>query len=297
MLDSRGLWLALGWGAALAFTASVSAAENDAQGRGMSELRLSNFLSTGWDEPWSRWPRGDGTPDMSLLRVGTNFLVQLFRTDFSFQENPRTAAASSVTALTGTLEYALNRRLMLAVIGTGQWVDSRRGTDREGATEAAFLRLQLVENAHSSIATTVRVGIPNHDIEEKNTTTSLTLAGWYDLARIGLGRTGLYYHVQGETLAGPLSRGARRSDMNCALSIAKTWTKPDAFFGNATTFVEAYGKTDLDGDHTGRTAVAITPGVRATFAHRHILMAGVDFPLTSPRTFDRVFRFTWIVNF
>jgi len=74
-------------------------------------------------------------------------------------------------------------------------------------------------------------------------------------------------------------------------------TRADDLFGNASTFVEAYGRTDLDGPDRGRTLVTLTPGVRVTFAHRHIVMAGVEFPLTERRPFDRIIRLTYIVSF
>jgi len=263
----------------------------------LSNLTLSNLFSTGWDEPWVKRSRGDGTPDMSLLRVQTNFLAQLFRADYAHQDNLSTASIRATDSLTGTLEYALNRRLMLAVIGNYGWVDSRRSADLDGATGAAFVRLQWVDTAASSVATTLKVAAPNHDLGEKDTTLGFAIAGWHDLAPLGLKRTGLYWHVQEETLAGPVKPGARRNDFTYAVSLAKTWTSPESLFGNATTFVEAYGKTDLDGKDSGHTVITLTPGVRATFARRHIVMAGVDFPLTNPQPFERIFRLTYICSF
>ena len=53
----------------------------------------------------------------------------------------------------------------------------------------------------------------------------------------------------------------------------------------------------VDGVASGLTTVTLTPGVRATIADRHIVMAGVEFPLTEPRPFDRILRFTYIFNF
>lgn len=286
----------------LAATLSAFAGEkNDATGvhakAGLSDLTVSNLFSTGWNEPWTKRSRGDGTPDMSLLRVQTNFLVQLFRTDYAHQENLGSAGIRATDSLTGTLEYALNRRLMLAVIGNYAWVDSRRLADTSGATGGAFVRLQCVDTATSSLAATLKLAVPNHDLGEKDTTVSFAIAGWRDLAPLGLKRTGLYFHVQEETLAGPVKTGGRRNDFTCAVSLATTWSSPESLFGNATTFIEAYGKTDLDGKDSGHTVVTLTPGIRATFAHRHIVMAGVEFPLTNPHPFDRVVRLTYICNF
>jgi hypothetical protein len=263
----------------------------------LGDLTVSNLFSAGWDEAWTKRSRGDGTPDMSLLRVQTNFLVQLFRMDYAHQDNLSTASIRATDALTGTLEYALNRRLLLAVVGNYGWVDSRNSTNLDGATGGAFVRLQWVDTASSSIATTFKVAVPNHDLGEKDTTLSFAIAGWRDLAPLGLKRMGLYWHVQEETVAGPVETGGRRNDCTYDLSLAKTWTGPDSLFENTTTFVEAYGKTDLDGKDRGHTVVTLTPGIRATFAHRHIVMAGVDFPLTHPQPFERIVRLTYICNF
>jgi hypothetical protein len=281
----------------LAAPLSALAGEPLAEPPAPADLTLANFLTEGWNEPWARRARGERTPDMSLLRVQTNFLAQLFRTDFSLQRNPGTAGVRESDLLSGTLEYALNRRFMLAVIGNYRWLDFRAHEDMEGSFIAGFARFQLLDAAKSSLATTFRVGAPNRDLGEKNTILSLALAGWQDLAAMGLPRVGLYYHVQEETLAGPATPHTRRNVLTYDISLAKTWTQADAFFGNATTFIEAYGKTDLDGDRHGLTLITLTPGVRATFAHRHIVMAGVEFPVTEPRPFDRIARLTYIVNF
>jgi len=263
----------------------------------LGDLTVSNLFSTGWDVAWTKRSRGDGTPDMSLLRVQTNFLVQLFRMDCAHQDNLSTAGIRATDALTGTVEYALNRRLLLAVIGNYGWVDSRKSADLDGATGGAFVRLQWVDTATSSLATTLKVAAPNHDLGEKDTTLSFAIAGWRDLAPLGLKRMGFYWHLQEETLSGPGKPGDRRNDLTCAVSLAKTWTSPESLFGNATTFVEAYGKSGLDGKDSGQTVVTLTPGIRATFARRHIIMAGVDFPITNPKPFERIVRLTYICNF
>lgn len=261
------------------------------------DLTLANFFSAGWNEPWQKYPRDEGTPDMSFLRVQTNFLAQLFRTDLAIQQDRYEDPIRDNTLLTGTLEYAFSRRFMLAVIGNYRWLDSRLGEDECGGAAAGFARFQLLETASSSLAFTVRAGFPSHELNERDTTLGFALAGWQDLAPLGLGRTGLYCHVQEETLVGPTKPGARRNSLTYDVSLAHTWTKPDAFLGNATTFIEGYGRTDLDGEDEGHTLLTVTPGIRATFFHRHIVMAGVEFPVTSHRPWDRIVRVTYIVNF
>ena len=280
-----------------AFAGESPTAAAETTNPALPDLTFSNFFSAGWDGAWVRRARGNGTPNMSLLRVQTNFVTQVFRTDYAHQENFDEASARGSDSLTGTLEYAFNRRFMLALIGNYRWIDSRVSENSEGSAVAAFARVQWLDTATSSLAMTLRAGLPNHDLGEKDTVISLALAGWQDLAPLGLKRVGLYYHAQEETLAGPVKPGSRRNDLTYDITLAKTWTSPESFFGNATTFFEAYGKTDLDGDDRGHTLITVTPGLRATFAHRHIVMGGVEFPLTEPRPYERIVRLTYIYNF
>lgn len=261
------------------------------------DLTLGNFFSRGWTEDFACRSRGEGTPDMSLLRVQTNFVARVFRTDFTIQQGRQDNAVRFSDGLTETVEYAFNQRLMAGVIGNYRWTDSRTGEDLSGAAVGGCVRLQLVNTAASTFASTFRFMAPNHEFGERATTLSLALEGWQDLAPLGLSRTGLYYHVQEETLSRQMPPGARRNDLTYDISVAKTWTAPNAFCANASTFLEAYGRTDLDGDNAGRTLVTLTPGVRATFAKRHVVMAGVDFPVTERRPFDRIVRLTYILCF
>ncbi len=119
----------------------------------LSDLTLSNFFSEGWDQPWSKRARGDGTPDMSLLRVQTNFLVQLLRID-TFLETGMTAPNSSQSEfVNGTVEYALNRRFMPAIFFSHQWIEGASGSaDRDGSAGGLFTRFQLVDRQHDSLA-------------------------------------------------------------------------------------------------------------------------------------------------
>lgn len=262
-----------------------------------SDLTLANFFSAGWKESWVRRSHSDGAPDMTLLRVQTNLLLRSLRTDYYAERLPHQSPDRNIEYLSQLIEYAVNRRLMLGVIGNYEWVDSRMGEDMNGPAWGAFARFQLVDTEHTSYALNLKVTAPNGGLDEKQTVLSVALAGWHDLTAIGLDRVGIYWHVQEETWTGPHPAGARQNDLTYALSLAKTWTRPDAALGNFTTFVEAYAKTDLDGPQPGRTSISLTPGLRCTLAKHHILMAGVDLPVTHPRGFDEIFRFTYIYSF
>jgi hypothetical protein len=189
---------------------------------------------------------------------------------------------------------------MLEIVGDYEWDQYRIGTgnDRNGGAAAAVARVQLVDLPGTSYALTFRVNSPNHSIDNEQTVISAALAGWQDLSKIGLPRTGLYFHVQEETYTGPGEAGAKRTDMTYDITLAKTWTRPNLpVIGNFTTFVEAYGVTNLDGDNQGGTSITITPGFRTTLGHGHILMAGADIPVTRPQPYGVVYRLTYIINF
>ncbi len=282
--------------ACCALPSQTHAGDNGTAPQALSDLSLSNF-STGWDEPWVKRARGDGTPDMSLLRVQTNFLVQLLRLDTFLETGMTAPGAIRSEFANATVEYALNRRFMAAVFTSHQWLEKTGGADKDGEAGGVFGRLQLVDKLHSSLAFNVKMALPNIDLGEHTTTWSYALAGWEDLQGCGLGRTGLYWHLQHEMAGGPTTPGAARNDVAYALSLATTWTKPHDSLENFTTFVEAAGKTLVDGDHSGRTYLSLTPGFRFTQGGRHVWMAGVDLPVDGPRAFDALYRLTYIVSF
>jgi len=262
----------------------------------LSDLTLSNFWSEGWSESWSKRHR-EGTPDMSLLRVQTNFLVQLFRLDTFLETGIDSAKISEIRYANAIVEYAFNRRFMMALFSNYEARKSRIGTDEDGIGGGMFGRFQLYDLEHDSLALTLKAVLPDRDLGEKQTTLSYTLSGWHDLNDIGLKKMGLYYHLQHEIIVGPHAEGAKMNDLTYALSLAKTWTDPAPVVGNFTTFVECFAKSDIDGPHPSKTVVSLTPGMRVNLWRTQILMVGVDIPLTGPKPYDGIFRLTYIANF
>jgi hypothetical protein len=281
----------------LALSAGEQQATGNTDDASLSNLTLGNFFTDGWGETWVKRSRAEGAPDMALLRVQTNFLVRLARTDFYFERMTGGDKTRDVEFLQEWVEYAFNRRFQLALIGNYEWANARAGSGADGAGGGALARVQLIDTPAASYALNVRVAVPNGGIGEKVTTSSFALAGWHDLTPLGFKRAGIYWHVQEETFAGPHSRGAKQNDLTYDVSIAKTWTSPDAELGNFSTFAEFYAKTDLDGEKSGKTVATLTPGFRFTLARRHVLICGVDVPLTQPRPFEEICRITYIYNF
>ncbi len=276
--------------------ASATAGPIHAEAR-VADLTLLNLFE-GWNQPWIH--RHRDTPDMALLKVTTNFLEREFRLDYahtSLNGNPR---LHDQDLLNGLIAYGLSRRLMIEVIGNYQWNHGVPGASTNGAGAAALARVQLVDTSYSSYAAQVRVSAPNKTVGGTQTSLAYALAGWQDLHVLApaLGRLGLYYSLQYENLQGPHKPGARTNDVAYDVSLAETWTRPATpGLGNFTTFVEAYGTTDLDGSHAGRTVVTMTPGGRFWFVPENSLTAGVDLPLSHDPPASAVYRATYILNF
>ena len=273
----------------------------------LADLTLWNFFAAGWDEEWAKRQRLTGTPDYALLRVQTNFLEREFRANYFFQANTRSKTKKSLDGFDALVAWGFNRRFMLEVLGSYRWVDARQGPDLDGGTPALVGRLQLVDTESSSYSFNFLIAGPNKAIGEHQTSLSYGLAGFEDLAYwLNLNRVGLYYSILFESLAGPREPGARQADVACDLTIAKTLTRPDTpLFGNLTVFVENFARSDLDGDHAGRTLASITPAIRfnlgksnrLVFGKDNWLLFGVDIPVAGPKPWDAIYRFSYIKNF
>lgn len=265
--------------------------------RRLIDLTLGNFFSAGWNESWQKRSHPDGAPDLTLLRVQSNLLLRSLRTDYFYEHPLESSGKDNIQFINQLAEFAINRRVMLAVFGNYEWVNSQGPDNLEGASYGGLLRLQLWDTPRASYALNLRVAAPNHDLGETLTTTSFSFAGWHDLTPLGLDRVGLYWHVQEQTFTGRHAPGSKQNELTYDVSLAKTWTSPKAALGNFSTFFETYARTDLDGPRAGRSVVTLTPGLRFTLAHHHVFMAGVDFPVSEPRPYEHLVRLTYILSF
>jgi len=264
----------------------------------MSDLSITNFFSEGWNQEWHKWRHF--TPDMALLRVTTNFLERELRADYANTSIAGSATQDSTDFANVLMAYALNRRLMLEIIGNYQWNDPVAGTPVSGSGAGLLARFQLVENADQSYSVQARVSPPNKGIGQTQTSLTFALAGWQDVHAWApaLGRFGLYFSFQYEDLLGPHRAGQMQHDVSYDVSIAETWTSPSTpVFGNLTTFLEAFGQTALDGASSGKTNVTLTPGVRFWFIPENSISLGVDFPVSHAPAIHTVYRATYILNF
>jgi hypothetical protein len=277
------------------FTAPREPAEEQ---QALVDLTPLNFFTDGWTEPWVH--RHRKTPDMSLLRVTTNFLEREFRVDYTFQKVNNNPKIANQQMLQGLIAYGLDRRIMLEVITNYTWFVSPSGAPPvNGPDGAGLVRFQLVDTATASYDIQYRIAGPNPTLGITATSMQYALAGWHDLgaALPALGRFGLYDSLQYENFVGSPKPGTTTSDLTYVVSFAETWTPADMLgFGNFTTFAELAGVTKFDGTTAG-TTISITPGLRFWFLPKNSFTAGVDLPLTNNAAYSYVFRANYILNF
>jgi len=278
--------------------AQAQSAPTPTQSASLSDLTLSNFFTDGWTDAYAKRPNPGGAPDMALLRVQTNFLEREFRTDFYTQQNLNSTKNRTINFLDALVAYGLDRRFMLSVTSNYEWINSHTaGGDTDASSVSLAGRLQLIDIPGSSYALNLKVTSPAKDIGNDLTTVTYSLAGWEDLTPYGLNRVGLYFDVAGDNFVGPHIIGAKTTDGAYDVSVAKTWTEPDAALQNFTTFAELFGTTDLSGATSGKTVLTLTPGLRTGIGHNQVLMVGVDLPVSNPRPYNYALRLTYIINF
>ncbi len=270
-------------------------------------LTLSNFFSAGWGQEFTRRSSEDRAPDLALLRVQTNFMEREVRINYAYTNDFHNAKQSNLNNFDYFIAYAFDRRFMVEVFGNEQWIDGRGKNPDEGGPTARFVgRVQLISTADSSYTFNFQTIAPDPSLGQHQTTLSYGLAGFEDLTRLGLHRVGLYYSVLFDSLDGPHAVGATQDDVQYDITIAKTLTRPDTpLIGNLTLFLETFAQTNLDGEHKDSTLVTLTPGIRfnlgklgwPNFGLDNWLMGGADIPLSGPKPWNAIYRFTYIKNF
>ena len=168
-------------------------------------------------------------------------------------------------------------------------------------------RFELVDTEPSSCCFNFKVSAPNTPLATTQTTLNYALTGFEDLSYwFQLDRVGLYYTFAIDSYAGPAAKGTKQCDMQYDISLAKTFTAPDApVFRNLTLFVENFAQTDLDGSETGRTLLTVTPGLRFNFGTckaaklglTNAIIMGTDIPVSEYHPWDATYRFTYIKCF
>jgi hypothetical protein len=270
-----------------------------------SNLGLANFFE-GWDQEFTRRQRDTGTPDFALLRVQTNFLEREFRFNYFHQQHIHSTTKESLSDYDALIAWGFNRRFMIEIIGADQSVQERTTPTLSGGNPGLLARVQLIDMEASSYAFNFKVTAPNNGLGQMQTTISYGLAGFEDLAYwLGLRKTGFYYSFLFDSFAGPHALGATQNDVQYDVTVCKTLLDRDVpLLGSFSVFLETFALTNLDGNTARQTLVSLTPGVRFNLGacedvrlRDNWILLGVDVPVSGPRPWDSLFRFSYITNF
>ena len=273
----------------------------------LSDLTIGNFFAAGWDEDFAMRKRETGTLDLPLLRVQSNEMLRLFRTNYYYQNDLNSATKKVLADVDGFIDVALDRRIMVEVNGVYQWSYPTSGLATSGGAPGFLTRIQLVDTESSSLCANFKVVAPNPALGTYDSTVSYGLAGFQDLAYwLNLDRVGLYYSLSFDSLAGPAAAGAQRNDVQWDISVGKSFTAADApVFRKFTVFEENFVQTVLDGPTTGRTFFTMTPGFRFDFGTSEnskkgtdsVLIFGTDIPVSGYQPWALTWRCSLIKCF
>jgi hypothetical protein len=287
--------------------ASLIQSSGSPQKKPLSDLTLGNFFSAGWDDDFAMRTRASGTPDLTLLRVQTNYLLRDFRGNFYEESNIASTTKRDLTNFDALIDYGFNRRVMIQLSGAYQWIDPRTGDPTaSGGSPGILARIQLIDTESSSCCLNLKANAPNAPLGTTQSTLSYGLAGFEDLARFNLYRVGLYYSLTFDSYAGPVEAGGKQNDVQYCVALAKTITDPDTpIFGKLSLLLENFAQTDLSGSEAGRTLVTVTPGIRFNFGpcqdmkmgSSNAIIFGTDIPISTYRPWEAIYRLSYIKYF
>ncbi|HEX5270844.1 MAG TPA: hypothetical protein VFW33_10170, partial [Gemmataceae bacterium] len=277
-----------------------------------SDLFPCDFFRTGWDEPFEDRPREGRAPRFNLFKSRQGFLERDVVLGYSYTNGLEDGRVNE-HEVAGEVQWAFNRRFGVGVesLSTWQRPGSEGGRRADGLRWDFSTRWQLIDTADCAFNFQVHVITPESHLDEHQTGLAFTLAGFEDLTKtLGLYRFGLYQHVEYVSLIGPrgvtgeAGGGGEEGDvarppeerrpaslLRYDVSVAKTFVDPNVpLVGDLTAFVEAFAETELDGSHSGSTAVTLTPGIRFNPTGREErpwwVQAAVEFPVSGPRAFN-----------
>ena len=285
------------------------AKEGEHERKDPPDLMLSNFFSAGWKDKFEEHPDEGRAPRFSLFQSRQGFLERVAALKFTethglekktFDENEPAAE----------LEYAMNRRFELDVeaFNVTQVPQTLEGRSGDDTRFTLGLRFALIDTAWTAWSFEPRVTTRSPALGEPQTELSFAVAGFQDLTRDGLYRTGLYETFEYVDRTGALfAPGTPLPDeipasrfFRTGLTVAKTWDSRDEHRPLAfTLFLEGLAVEQLDGTNRDRTAFTLTPGIRLSPLNdgRTWIQLGWEIPTSDFRTEDRRYLFALLKDF
>lgn len=276
-------------------------------------LNLLNFFSSGWDKPFRNRSRVGRSPRLHLFTTKQPFLDREARLNYNFIGNGEFGLAN-LHELDFEFEIPFDRRYMIDVEPRYTWIDGRNGARDTNALGVSLISYFQLFDMHDT-AMNFQFGVtpPTQglgiEIEEEPSEAlqggreplelNFVLAGWQDLTQsLGLYRTSVSCHVEYITFVGPNASSETDHYVTYGLSLAKTFTEPDATrFRDLTFFIENFATIPLDGQIGGNPTITFTPGFRwniGTANDPWWIMTGVEVAVDNPDVFDYALRFSII---
>jgi hypothetical protein len=276
-------------------------------------LPLSTFFSDGWAQPWYTYPRSStGAPRQAWINAADGVFYRLWFAQFSyannFQQNGN--AYNGTYAIFTPISQRFQFLFMVPFIESnkGGLNNTYHGNFGDFAVSPRFL---LSETQDFSQVVECVVRTPTGNTVNGNGQTTLTpeYEFWYGGlpgagvirgsvgATIPLNSAGTTSTVPGVFPAVTTTAPGSRTTVNYNLSIGKYWTPHDVPLGDFVTYLSINGFTTVDNRGPLYSYLSVTPGFRFHLANNYYFSAGIEVPLTGPKsqnfTYSPIF---WIVK-
>jgi hypothetical protein len=253
------------------------------RGESWRPLPLRMFFSEGWNEPWSSSPRSStGAPRQAWINAFDGVFYRLFLVSFSyvddFEKNGSGYAGEYVLFAPISRRFQLRFNVPFVVSNRGGPGNNYQSNFGDFAVTPRFL---LSESQDFSQVFQLMFRTPTGSTVNGNGQT--TLSPLYEFWYGGLPGGGVIRGGTGLTVPTSGTTGSRTL-YKYNLAFGKYWTPHDARPGNFVTYLSINGFTTLDDRGPTYSYLSFTPGLRFHLGAEYYLSAGVEVPVTGPKT-------------
>jgi hypothetical protein len=276
-------------------------------------LPLSTFFSDGWAQPWYTYPRSStGAPRQAWINAADGVFYRLWFAQFSyannFQQNGNSYNGTYAIFTPISQRFQFLFEVPFIESNKGGLNNTYHGNFGDFAVSPRFL---LSETQDFSQVVECVVRTPTGNTVNGNGQATLTpeYEFWYGglpgagVIRGSIGSTiplnnaGITSTVPGVFPAATTTAPGSRTTVNYNLSVGKYWTPHDVPLGDFVTYLSINGFTTVDNRGPLYSYLSVTPGFRFHLANNYYFSAGIEVPLTGPKsqnfTYSPIF---WIVK-
>jgi hypothetical protein len=257
---------------------------------------LRTFFSEGWNEPWSASPRSStGAPRQAWINAFDGVFYRLYLVSFSyyndFEKNGSGYVGEYFLFAPISSRFQLRFDVPFIVSNRGGREDHYRSNFGDFAVTP---RLLLSESQDFSQVFQLMIRTPTGSIANGNgqTTLSPVYEFWYG----GLPGGGVIRGGIGVTVPTSGAAGARTL-YKYDFAVGKYWTPHEAWPGDLVTYLSINGFTTLDDRGPTYSYLSLPPGLRFHLGNDYYFSAGVEVPVTGPKTENFAFApIFWITK-